>query len=327
MSRKFVTGALFGALIAVGTLSATSAVAGNGPGGIFNLGRTNTVNATSTLTGSASGASLSIVNRSSRAAATGLSIVTGANRAPMRVTSKVQVLNLNASLLGGKPASAFLPVAGTAANSSKLQGKTAADFLAATGTAVNSSKLQGKTAADFLAATGTAVNAAALQGMTPADFLAAEGTAADSSKLGGVSAAEYIRRCDPQGSGIYQGAVAAKAAIDGSAAAASYSSDGVLSSWVCTGQSAEVVRRSAGVYDVTFGDEIVTIGGNQFIGFPIFATPEVPMVSAATAGTTAAVEGPYQCAFSPPPFRVCFTVTLVDGTGTPADGRFNLALL
>jgi hypothetical protein len=306
MSRKFVTGALFGALIAVGTLSATSAVAGNGPGGIFNLGRTNTVNATSTLTGSSSGASLSIVNRSSRAAATGLSIVTGANRAPMRVTSKVQVLNLNASLLGGKPASAFLPVSGTAANSSKLQGKAASDFLAAT---------------------GTAVNAAALQGMTPADFLAAAGTAADSSKLGGVSAAEYIRRCDPQGSGAYQGAVAAKAAIDGSAAAASYSSAGVISSWVCTGQNAEVIRYSAGLYQVTFGDEVIDVFGTAHIGFPIFATPEVPIVTSATPGLSATVEGPGQCEASPPPTRTCLTVKLLDGAGTPTDGRFTLALV
>ena len=43
-------------------LGATAALAGTGPGAPFNLGRTNSVNAPSTLTGSATGSMLKIPN-------------------------------------------------------------------------------------------------------------------------------------------------------------------------------------------------------------------------------------------------------------------------
>jgi hypothetical protein len=55
MNSKFVRGALFGALVAAVTLVSSVAFAGSGIGGVFNLGESNSVNATTTLTGSTAG--------------------------------------------------------------------------------------------------------------------------------------------------------------------------------------------------------------------------------------------------------------------------------
>ena len=56
--------ALAGALAAV-LITTTSALAGSGVGGVFNLGQTNTVNGTSVLTGtSAGGPQLKVLNSS-----------------------------------------------------------------------------------------------------------------------------------------------------------------------------------------------------------------------------------------------------------------------
>src|SRR6266699_3916858 len=43
-------------------LTTTTALAGSGVGGVFNLGQTNSVNGTSTLTGSSAGAQLQVAN-------------------------------------------------------------------------------------------------------------------------------------------------------------------------------------------------------------------------------------------------------------------------
>ena len=73
-------------------------MAGTGVGGVFNLGKTNRVDATSSLTGKAPGSMLSVTNDGSGAA---LSLSVGKGAAPFKVNSTTQVANLNASLLGG----------------------------------------------------------------------------------------------------------------------------------------------------------------------------------------------------------------------------------
>jgi len=62
MSRGFVKGVVVGSIVAVGVASAAIAVAGTGVGGVFNLGQTNSVGATSTLTGSTGGRMLVVTN-------------------------------------------------------------------------------------------------------------------------------------------------------------------------------------------------------------------------------------------------------------------------
>src|SRR6266568_7601380 len=53
-------------------LFTTTAPAGSGVGGVFNLGQTNTVNGTSTLTGATAGTQLNVKNTSTSSSASGL---------------------------------------------------------------------------------------------------------------------------------------------------------------------------------------------------------------------------------------------------------------
>jgi hypothetical protein len=123
---KPLKGILVGAFATAAAVAATSALAGSGVGAVFNLGKTNSVNATSSLTGTSSGAVLNLVNSGTGA---GLQATVKAGVPPLKVSSSTQVANLNASLLGGRASSYFLPATGTAANSAKLGGIAPAGFM------------------------------------------------------------------------------------------------------------------------------------------------------------------------------------------------------
>lgn len=86
---------------------ASAALAGSGIGGVFNLGKNNTVNALTKLTGTVTGSSLVIDNNSTGSAATALNLQVEPGKAPMKVNSTTKVGNLNADLLDGKDSSAF----------------------------------------------------------------------------------------------------------------------------------------------------------------------------------------------------------------------------
>jgi hypothetical protein len=51
MRTGFLKGVVLGAIVSTLTLAASVALAGSGIGGVFNLGQPNTVNKTTTLTG------------------------------------------------------------------------------------------------------------------------------------------------------------------------------------------------------------------------------------------------------------------------------------
>jgi hypothetical protein len=130
MRGNFFRGVVLGSLTAVLVLGASAALAGTGVGGVFNLGKSNTVNQASSLTGSSSGSQLTISNTSTGSGTRGLT-VSGASSsaallaqnsagpaayfqsstsaAPFLVNSSVEVPSLNASLLGGHASSYFLP--------------------------------------------------------------------------------------------------------------------------------------------------------------------------------------------------------------------------
>jgi hypothetical protein len=118
--------------LAVGT---ATALAGSGVGGVFNLGETNTVSATSILTGATAGSQLKVVNNSADAAATALDLSVVSGRAPFKVNSSSKVTNLNADLLDSRDSTYFLPKTGTAANSSKLGGLAPTAFWKTSGNA------------------------------------------------------------------------------------------------------------------------------------------------------------------------------------------------
>lgn len=106
--RKFTVLAVAAALT-LGTASA--ALAGSGVGGVFNLGKTNTVNAITTLVGSVSGPSLRIDNNSTNSAATALDLQVEPGKTPMKVNSPTKVANLNADRLDDKSAEELSRVA------------------------------------------------------------------------------------------------------------------------------------------------------------------------------------------------------------------------
>src|SRR5207302_10088421 len=62
MRFSFIKGVVLGAAVAVLTVVTSTALAGSGVGGVFNLGVTNTVDATSKLQGTASQAMLDVTN-------------------------------------------------------------------------------------------------------------------------------------------------------------------------------------------------------------------------------------------------------------------------
>jgi hypothetical protein len=107
LRRKFTLLAVVGALSVV---TASTALAGSGVGGVFNLGNTNTVNAITKLVGSVTGASLVIDNNSTNAAATALNLQVEPGKTPMKVNSQTKVTNLNADRLDGKDPAEFSSV-------------------------------------------------------------------------------------------------------------------------------------------------------------------------------------------------------------------------
>ena len=99
------------AVVASLTLATASvALAGSGVGGVFNLGKTNTVNAITKLTGSVAGSSLQIFNNSTDAAATALELRVASGKPPLKVNSTTKVANLNADRLDDKDSTELAPI-------------------------------------------------------------------------------------------------------------------------------------------------------------------------------------------------------------------------
>ncbi|MPZ22068.1 MAG: hypothetical protein GEU28_00645 [Dehalococcoidia bacterium] len=96
---NFISAALGGMLVVV-FLTATSVLAGNGIGAVFNLGQFNRVNATSVLTGSPPpGRELLRIDNNGQAAAMRLEVPF--RRPPFTTNSRIRVPNLNADMVDG----------------------------------------------------------------------------------------------------------------------------------------------------------------------------------------------------------------------------------
>src|SRR5215469_2141265 len=95
---------LIGVGAAAAAIAITGAASGSGIGAVFNLGKTNTVNATSRLKGSTRHPMLLVTNNGT---GTALSLQVAHTTPPFFVNSSARVPNLNASLLGGLGPSQF----------------------------------------------------------------------------------------------------------------------------------------------------------------------------------------------------------------------------
>jgi hypothetical protein len=138
---NFLRGVVLGSATSALVLGASAALAGTGVGGVFDLGQSNSVNQSSSLTGSSSGSELTVSNTSSNSGARGLTVngsspttallahnstgsaasfQTPANVAPFVVNSSVRIPSLNASLLGGRAPSQYLTKGVSAASSTSV---------------------------------------------------------------------------------------------------------------------------------------------------------------------------------------------------------------
>jgi hypothetical protein len=82
------------------------AAGGTGAGSVFNLGRVNSVNSTTTLTGRSTTRMLQVTNASSSGVA--LQLTTKTTAPPLKVNSSVKVANLNADRLDGLTSADFV---------------------------------------------------------------------------------------------------------------------------------------------------------------------------------------------------------------------------
>src|ERR671933_315831 len=108
MRSGLLKGILLGLTVTVLFLTAAAAFAGTGIGGVFNLGRVNSVNAKSSLSGKTAKPMLKIRNKGHGRA---LSLITKPDVPPMKVSSRMTVPNLsanNAAHLEGVPADGFV---------------------------------------------------------------------------------------------------------------------------------------------------------------------------------------------------------------------------
>lgn len=87
---------------------ASTALAGTGIGARFDLGKTNTVDAISSLVGSVAGSTLKIDNNSTGIGATALRLEVEPGKPPMSVNSTTEVQGLNVDSLDSKNSSDFL---------------------------------------------------------------------------------------------------------------------------------------------------------------------------------------------------------------------------
>ncbi len=137
MRATFFKGTVLGAVVGSLTLVSTVAVAGTGVGGIFNLGQSNSVNATTTLTGATSGKQLQVTNSSTGVGAAGIGIKVAAGKPPLVVNSSTKVAGLNADKVDGLDATAFQrPLNSTCQNNTAVSAVTSSGAVTCSRSAV-----------------------------------------------------------------------------------------------------------------------------------------------------------------------------------------------
>ena len=112
-ASTFFRGVVLGAVTSTLVLVVASAIAGTGVGAVFNLGETNSVDATSMLQGSTAGPMLQITNASADTGATALGLNVTPGKPPFTVNSDAKVTGLNADALDGLDSSDFVQGGGS----------------------------------------------------------------------------------------------------------------------------------------------------------------------------------------------------------------------
>jgi len=195
MRPTFFKGALIGGLGAGALLAATAALAGSGIGGIFNLGQTNTVDATSELNGTATNAMLDVANAGVGANSNGI-----VGRSASSLAPALAGINSGggSGLKGSSTSGAGLYGQSTSGLGGRLITGGALPALKATNTGTGPAAAfeAGGTAAPFTVNSSTLVsglNADRLDGIDSAGFYAAGSKVADSELLDGIDSSGFLR--------------------------------------------------------------------------------------------------------------------------------------
>jgi hypothetical protein len=111
----------------------------------------------------------------------------------IRDTNTGLVQHLNADMVDGQHASAFLGRGERAADSALLGGNPASAYLGSTAKAADSEALDGKDSSEFLGATSKAADSETLDGKDSSEFLGATAKAADADTLDGQDSKGFAR--------------------------------------------------------------------------------------------------------------------------------------
>jgi hypothetical protein len=295
--RRGLGYALLGAVAMALVFVTTSALAGSGIGGVFNLGQANTVDQTSTLSGTSSGAQLKVQNAT-----------TGAGYG-LWGTEAGQGVGVYGTAATGTGVGVSGRHLGSSGNGGGVRGQSASS----TGPGVDAINLAG----------GPALQATVKDNSVPPLKVNSTAKVANlnAEMLEGHHASDFL--------GCHNGGVWGHAKIDGTAASTSdYTTAGVdaTSQFVCNpsfyGSNVLVKHISMGRWGVVFGDTnnsgIIGIGSVSGPLAQVTSQDQGKIVS--TNGTT------YQCAPTPPPYITCWDVYMTDAAGSPADGSFTITI-
>ena len=148
------------------------------PGDPFRLGVGNGIDQITKLAGTVATAMLRITNNGSGPA---LELRVQPGSAPLTVNSATRVANLNADLVDGLDATAFLPVGGKAANADRLDGVDSTGFLPVAGKAADADRLDGQDSTAFLPVAAKAADADKLDGLDSTKFMGSKVTRFESA--------------------------------------------------------------------------------------------------------------------------------------------------
>jgi hypothetical protein len=173
MRGSLFKGVVLGSVCSALVFVASSALAGSGVGGVFNLGQSNSVNAQSTLTGASPSAQLQVTNTNAAAGASGLGVSsasstatgffnnTGGGTGLFAQTGGAAKTAVYAKNTGGGPAAAFVVNPGVSPFTVNSQTKVAS---------LNADQLDGLDSTSFLPKAGKAADADKLDGLDSNSF-------------------------------------------------------------------------------------------------------------------------------------------------------------
>jgi len=300
---------LFGLALVLALVFGVATTAIGATGGAFILGKANAASTPSSLAASIAKPTLTLINKSTDAAATTLNISVDAGNPPLKVNASAgKAVNLDADKLDGKDASEF---ASDANKNGKADAAEQADNATNATNAGNADTVDGKHATDFAAAGHNHDGRYYSSGSKVDDSLRADNAtnaanatnAGNADKLDNLNSSDFQRNCN-------NGAVRGYAQVDASDTfSSSFTTSGVSPKFNCASTAGPYVKRA------TEGNYRVCFPGNY---------AQIALVSPMHSGDKAQW-GRYTDTACNSPGNVAFSVHVTDYWGT-ADEDFSIVV-